>query len=123
MSYSCDETYDVYIETVVRARKRHTCDACKRAVAPGAYYARVFVLNDGDPEVYKRCGACQTTHLHLREVCASKSDGYDSFWPDERLNCGLAYDAEWGGPPPDAIAALPLLTDAEAGELLKPRVA
>lgn len=122
MSHSCDSTYDIYSERFVRARKQHTCDACKRAIEAGAYYCKVFTLCKDYDSVhsYKRCGSCQRTHEHLRGLCHGVKD--EPMWPDERLGCGLDYAEEWGGPPPDEIAALPLLTDAEAGQLLAPKV-
>jgi len=86
--------------------------ACKRAIPAGSFYCAVSWVFEGSADSVKRCGACQKTHEHLR--------GKDpELWPDERLNCGLKYEDEWGGEPPPDVARLPLLTDAEAGELLR----
>lgn len=113
MSYVADETYAVYSETVVTARKRHECDACERAIPKGARYCRVATIYDGSVSSYKRCGACQATHEHLRALDLET-------WPDEQLGCGLAYEDEWGAVP-DEVARLPFLTDEEAGRLLEER--
>lgn len=117
MSYAADEAYDVYHEQTLRARKRHRCNACQRDIEPGHYYARIFMIYDGQKDHVKRCGACQKTHLHLRGLCRSVSS---DMWPDECLGCGLDYVNEWEREPPPEIACLPLLSDAEAGALLAP---
>ena len=113
MSHCVDECYDVYQETVRRARKEHVCDACARTISPGHRYITVSVVYDGTARRYKRCGACQRTHEHLRTLCRDRD-----MWPDEELACGLAYEEEWECAPPDEIAALPLLSDEEVGKLL-----
>jgi len=43
------------------------------------------------------------------------------YWPREDLGCGLDYEEEWEREPPPEIARLPLLSDDEAGQLLKPK--
>lgn len=119
MSQSCDYVYAVYNEQTRKARKLHKCDACGLPIKPGDYYCHVFTAGNGDVESYKRCGPCQATHLHLRKLCQSPECSIDRLWPDERLNCGLAYEDEWGDLP-DEIAALAFLSDSERGALLKP---
>ena len=114
MSHYCEETYDAYVESMRRARKEHACDACALPIRAGDYYCSVHVVFDGKAETIKRCGACQTTHEHLRKLG-------DDMWPDERLSCGLAYEEEWGGEPPPDVQALPFLGDVERGALLESR--
>lgn len=116
MSYGADVSYAVYNENVRKARKAHVCSACKLAIAVGDFYCAVRTIYDGDVETFKRCGACQTTHLHLRKLCADAGN----MWPREDLSCGLSYESEWESEPPDEIAALPFLSEAERGSLLKP---
>lgn len=116
MSYEADETYDSYVITTPRARKRHTCDACKLWIEPGHMYARVYILHDNIKRTVKRCGACELTHQHLRELCEQRWQ----MWPDECLSCGLGYESEWDTAPPDEIARLPFLSDDERGRLLEP---
>ena len=118
MSHYAEEKYDIYSETFRRARKEHKCDACKQKILPGHYYCALFTLFDGNTEHIKRCGACQLTHEHLRQLCYAADN---DMWPDERLNCGLKYESEWGDEPPDEIAALPLLGREEVGKLLNGR--
>jgi len=100
MSRSCEETYDVYDERTFRANKPHTCDACGVEIPERHHYTRVFMLFDGSKEHLKRCARCQLLHEHLRALCEPGEQ-----WPDERLNCGLRYEDEWGDVPPE-IAAL-----------------
>lgn len=101
MSYSAYETYEIYNEQFPRARKAHTCSACKETIPSGIKYARIFVLFEKEVTIYKRCLRCQKIHEHLRKLC------YKHYmWPDERLNCGLNYADEWGQEPPPEIAAL-----------------
>lgn len=93
MSHSCDEQYAVYAEKRVKARKAHRCGACRETIQPGHYYMRVGTVFDGSASTIKRCLRCQKIHEHLRTKCAEV--GYD-MWPDERLNCGMDYEEEWG---------------------------
>lgn len=116
MSQYCDSYCDVYNSDVVKARKEHTCSACRTTIQKGEHYARIFALHDGYVHHYKRCGACEVTHRHLAELCAASGD---DLYPDEELNCGLSYKNEWGGDPPDEIARLPFLSSAERGRLLR----
>jgi hypothetical protein len=116
MSHSVEEVYSVYNETVRKARKTHSCAACRSPILPRHYYASVFIVFEGKAETVKRCGSCQTTHLHLREL----GDKH-GMWPDEKLNCGKSYDGEWGEEPPEEIAALPFLSSEERGLLLSNR--
>ena len=117
MSYSYSDTYDVYQEDIRKARKEHECSACELPIRPGDYYCAVFVVFDGKSKQFKRCGACQTTHKHLRELCEP-----NEMWPKEDLSCGLDYEEEWDSEPPDDIAALAFMSADERGALLKPAV-
>jgi hypothetical protein len=120
VSHSCDGNAAVYRETIRKARKLHYCHACRKVIRPGDYYASIAIVADGEAESVKRCGACQTTHLHLRELCRAPEHRYDDLWPDERLNCGESYEDNWGAEPPDEIADLPFISDDERGALLRP---
>lgn len=108
MSYSADEQYTIYDEQFPRARKEHTCEACRETIPGGVRYARIFVLFDGEKKHYKRCLRCQAIHEHLRGLCLEQGD----MWPDERLNCGQAYEEEWGETPPE-IAELAFLSPGD----------
>lgn len=116
MSHPIDDTYAVYDETEVRARKAHTCDACADEVPEGDRYMRIRIVFDGSAETVKRCLRCQRIHEHLRELARGE------MWPDERLACGLDYEDEWG-PLPDNIAALAFVTgrDLQDGPPREPR--
>jgi len=116
MSHYADEPYSVYRERVVKARKAHQCSACGWSIQPGDYYANVATVFDGKAETIKRCGSCQTTHKHLRKLCCD-----EDMWPDEKLGCGLAYENEWGGEPPEDIAVLPFLSGEDRSTLLAPK--
>ncbi len=100
MSHAVEEYYRVYGETPRRARKPHVCDACLETVpARGAYTAVFLVHPDGRTEALKRCSRCQTIHEHLRTLAPA------DMWPDERLQCGMDYEEEWGPLPPEMVAA------------------
>lgn len=115
MSYYAEETYTVYNESFIKARKVHSCDACAENIQPGHVYARIFILFDGSARSVKRCLKCQRMHEHLRTLGA-----HEDMWPKETLNCGLDYEEEWGKPPPEDIAQLAFLSQEEAQrELLK----
>lgn len=118
MSYSCDEVYRVYRENIRKAIKTHRCDACKEEIPRGSEYANVGIVCSEGAETIKRCARCQALHLHLRDNCA-KSDGFETMWPDERLNCGETYEDEWGEVPNEIAAlafALPGEVPLKAGE-------
>lgn len=91
MSHSADETYSVYKETLRASRKERNCDACGMRVPKSGQYWHVAMIFQGEFETVKRCLACQATHVHLRELAVHRD-----MWPDERLNCGLDYEEEWG---------------------------
>lgn len=113
MSGYYDETYEVYKEEPVTARKAHTCDACKETIPAKATYWKVFTLFDGNVDSLKRCNRCEAIHVHLRNLCAGTGD---EIWPDERLACGLKYEDEWGELP-DHIAALAFALPSEPYEV------
>lgn len=101
MSYTVNEYYSVYHEIRVIARKEHECDSvlCSEPIRKGDSYWRIQIVFDGGAKTIKRCIRCQHLHVHLRGL------GDYETWPDERLNCGLTYEEEWGKVP-DHIAAL-----------------
>jgi len=99
MSSYVDDEYDVYNENLVCARVEHKCAACKVKILRGFKYYRIGIVFDGGAETIKRCLICQATHLHLRRL-----GGYQ-VWPDEKLDCELRYEDEWGELP-DKIASL-----------------
>jgi hypothetical protein len=116
MSHSIGEYYLVYDETPRRARKSRMCSACKRAIARGEIYMHVGIVDSGrTASSVHRCGACQRTHEHLRAL------GDGDTWPDEQLSCGLDYEEEWGGEPPDDVVACAFATGAESSALLASR--
>jgi len=115
MSHMFDEVYAVYDEIPRRARTTHRCNACRRRIERGDVYMSVHCCDGDGWETIRRCGACQLTHEHLRALDPGE------MWPDERLSCGLDYVAEWEEQPPEDVAALPLLSDREAGQLLSER--
>lgn len=121
MSEYADECCVVHRHKICRARKEHTCSACRATIRPGDYYASVFALSNAcGPENFRRCGACERTWQHLMGKCAEHNRlNNDSLFPLEDLSCGKAYTEEWGDVP-DEIAALPLLSADERGALLKP---
>ena len=112
MSYEAEDTYDVYNERRVKARKPRPCDACKETVPRGVHYWRVATLYDGRWTTINRCWRCQKIHLHLRD----RGDATpDYLWPDERLNCGEEYRDHWGDDPPEEIAALAFALPGDVG--------
>ncbi len=113
MSGTYDETYAVYNERKVRARKRHTCDACGEPIEPGHRYWRIAGIYSEGVSSWKRCLRCQKIHLHLRSL---DPGGYEQLWPDERLSCGEGYRDHWGVDPPPEIAALAFTSAADMQE-------
>lgn len=98
------EPCSVYAETTRKARKEHSCSACKETIRPGDYYVNVGIVCNGNAETIKRCLRCDKIHEHLR----TKAPG--DTWPDDRLNCGHGYREMWGEDPPPEIAALAFAT-------------
>lgn len=117
MSYDAREagTAAASSYAVRRARKHHTCSACGATIAPGHYYTSTGIVWEGTAATTKRCGSCELTYRHLVEL--GRPHGMH---PREELDCGLDYAEEWETDPPEHIARLPLLSDAERGALLAP---
>lgn len=113
MSHDVDDTYDVYLERDVVARKDHRCRACRETIARGDRYYRISIVFDGEASTVKRCVKCQAIHLHLREL-GGYGTPYGDMWPDEELNCGEEYAEHWGHAPPAHIASLAFMTPADA---------
>jgi hypothetical protein len=116
MSYPCEDGEPVEFskETVRKARKQWTCDACHGTIEPGHYYCLDVSKWDGRIDTVRRCGSCELTYHHLREVTPSGE------YPSNRLDCGDEYADVHDKPPPPEIARLAFLPAAEAGELLAP---
>lgn len=124
MSEYCDGDAEcIYSQDLRKSRTPKDCAACKRAIAPGDYYMHATMVWDGTAESIDRCGACQVTYEHLDGLCDERHrvSRWDSMAPNQWLACGKAYADEWGDEPPADIAALPFLTDREAGALLTKR--
>lgn len=117
MSYEADGSYSRYAKTRRKARKEHLCDACDNVIKPGHYYMRIYTVFDGCSDTIIRCGSCETTHVHLTELCRESDD---DMWPSERLDCGESYKGHWEREPPPEIAALPFLIGDDVGALLAP---
>lgn len=112
MSHYCDEYYSLYKERRVKARKEHKCDACGEVVSVGHYYFRISIMFEGEAETVKRCLRCQTLHLHLRGIEPGE------MWPNEKLDCGKDYKAEWGKEPPPEMEMLAFVTQEESQVIL-----
>jgi hypothetical protein len=106
MSHIAEETYSVYDERRVRARKQHICGACREPIVSGHTYWRIGVVFEKSAETLRRCERCQALHVHLRGL------GHYDVWPDERLSCGQSYEDEWGDLPDD-VAELAFVTAEE----------
>ena len=112
MSQYCEETYTIYDERRIKARKEHRCDACEEPIPPGHFYCRVGIVFEQSAETIKRCLRCQTLHEHLRAT--KPPDSYGNQWPREELDCGHGYEKIYGCPPPPEIAQLAFMTADEA---------
>lgn len=53
------DSFDVWRERMVRARKQHRCSSCDAIIAPGERYARLFWLSDGEHYSEVCCAACE----------------------------------------------------------------
>lgn len=113
---SCDETSSVYEESFRKSRRLRHCEACSRDIPKGVKYAHIYIVGGDGAWGIDRCGACQRTHEHLRDLVKGTDRYY--WWPAELLDCGESYEDEWGDVPPE-IAALAFMTDEEAGKLLE----
>lgn len=101
MSVYCDEQADVWNERRVKARKEHTCSACRETVRKGDRYVRDAMLSDGDWSVVIRCERCELIFDHLQERMAGTDE-----CADRELDCGHDYEERWGEDPPEWLAAL-----------------
>lgn len=56
-----DDPCEVFIDRTVRARKRHTCDACGGPISPGHLYTRHFSIHESGVISEKMCRPCEYT--------------------------------------------------------------
>ena len=91
---------DVHRTVRRKARKAHTCCACREQISPGTVYTVTSVVWDGTAASTKRCPRCETIHAHLVDRAGWAE------WPDEELNCGKEYVDVFDTEPPPDIAAL-----------------
>jgi len=116
MSVDCGdgEPLDVDNERMVRARKEHTCAACKETIRHGDLYKRHFIAWEGTCETVLRCARCDTIYQSLCELHRAKNRGsYDSTWPAWRLDCGDSFQQVFRSEPPPELAELAFLTADE----------
>jgi hypothetical protein len=103
MSVSCDDgdPAQAWNEKTQRARKPHTCSACKLTIRPGDTYTRDKLLYDGRWDLVIRCARCQLIFEHLHPLCSAEGDA-----PARELDCGHDYNERWDRDPPEWLAAL-----------------
>lgn len=62
MSIDCYCDYDapsVFSSRMVKARKQHRCDECRRRISVGERYSYVFGVWDGYPDSFHVCAHCE----------------------------------------------------------------
>ena len=97
---------DAWRETWRRARKRHTCCACREAIRPGDRYHYSSGIWDGSPGHFKHCARCWEVFLLI------SNDADDPV--DLLLDCGSTWPEVFGTAQP---AHLAFMTADEAQEL------
>lgn len=127
MSVDCGDEYnDVDSETRVRARKEHTCHACKETIERTHFYVRHVMIFDRNVSVTIRCLRCDAIYQGLVKIhrennelqrqkarAGDYSGSEESVWPDVALNCGHEFKERWGREPPEELARLAFMTPAE----------
>lgn len=63
------ERNDFDSSEVRRARVPHACCECRREIAPGETYLRMFSVYDGHADTYKVCGHCRVAYAWLGRNC------------------------------------------------------
>jgi hypothetical protein len=117
-----DEIADVWTSSEQKARKEHTCCACKESILPGHRYIKTTCIFEGEVDTWKHCLRCHAMYQALNEKCWKASDGEEV--ADIQLNCGHEYEKKWGEKPPDDLAELAFLLPGEKpGTLLRKEVA
>mgnify|MGYP001559210273 CR=1 FL=1 len=112
MCEEADESWDVFDERRVRARKQHTCVACTDPIEPGHVYFKTFTVFEGLVGGWKHCVRCNIMYRRLLTELPF------SAWVDEKLNCGTSWNSAMGQDPPEDVARLAFVTAAEAQLLL-----
>lgn len=95
----------------VKARKEHTCYACRETIRPGDRYHLWVSKFDGDLTVAHHCARC---YLLMEALWSSGAESVE--WG---LDCGVSYEEAFG-PIPDDVARLAFLTPDEAQAALRP---
>lgn len=107
MSHSVDETYTVYRKDHRRARKPHTCCACRVSIPIGHVYSYTFAVWDGHHETWDRCLRCDAIFDALVKRLSDRDE-----WPDEDLNCGHTWGENGEAVPPE-VERLAFVSAAE----------
>ncbi len=111
MSVDCSdgEYPDIENERRVRARKEHSCDACKETIERGHLYVKHTLIYEGTVDTTVRCLRCDAIYQQLVVIHADCCLEL----PDLSLNCGHEFKERWGKEPPPELARLAFLTPTE----------
>ena len=116
-----DEYPDVWDESVRRARKEHTCGACKEPIKRGHLYSRTACLYEGSWDFWNRCARCEAIYRFLKPLVRDlgEEDGFEcEQYCDPALNCGHTFQDNFKRDAPLAVQALAFLKPEEAQLLL-----
>ena len=82
---------EIISDTLQKARKRHICSNCRRAIKPGERYQRQFQRDNGDISVWKGCKRCMLSTSQVWEEANYSDDAcYD------QREQALTYAKEYG---------------------------
>ena len=105
---------DVNQERRIRARKEHTCDACKETIERGHLYVKHTLIYEGTVDWVTRCLRCDAIYQQLCEIHREgRRKGEHEDFPDWTLDCGHEFKERWGREPPPELARLAFMTPAE----------
>lgn len=87
------DRFDVFTETLRKARKTHKCDCCKGNIAIGARYLVHFSVYEGEPSSQKMCAPCNSDRHKFADAHGG-SLAQPLYFPEMLDECILDGDKE-----------------------------
>lgn len=111
MGYYGDGPCEEYEHSMVPLKRAVVCSVtdCGAVIPAGSRASYTMSVFEGIRDAVWRCHRCERIYLHLQERCSAEnatSWRYRALCVDDRLDCGIDYEEEWGEEPPPEIAAL-----------------
>ncbi len=109
MSVEADGSCTVHRTRIVKARKKHSCVACRETIRKGDRYRYTFQVFDGDSSSFRHCLRCNAM---ISAIDREQTD--PDHTTDAELNCGHTWEDVFEEPPPEEVARLAFMSRDDA---------